>query len=174
MPFLYLSKTISKVVFGRHCSLPPSFFLHWQTFRLYWLNHPRWPLFFYDDFLALGRLSLRWPNQDLLSIELHQVHVCRECVFIKLHLGTLCKFQSSFIYGRLNLSMENIAIVSSMRIRSMSFIIRMLFELFRQWYDMTTCQFNLFFLQHVIKNPITLSDVKSVVYLILSAFRSQH
>jgi hypothetical protein len=37
---------------------------------------------------------------------------------------------------------------------------------------MTTWQFNLFFLQQVIKYPITLSDIECIVYFILSAFRS--
>jgi hypothetical protein len=37
---------------------------------------------------------------------------------------------------------------------------------------MTTCQFNLFFLQQVIKYPITLSNVKCGAHFILSAFRS--
>jgi hypothetical protein len=41
------------------------------------------------------------------------------------HLGTFCKFQSSFIYGRLNLLTKNIAIISSMRIRIMPFTISM-------------------------------------------------
>jgi hypothetical protein len=71
------------------------------------------------------------------------------------------------------MSTRNIAIVSSMRIRIMPFAIHMLFELFQRWYNMTTWQFNLFFLQQVIKNSITLSDVESVVHLILSAFRIQ-
>jgi hypothetical protein len=68
--------------------------------------------------------------------------------------------------------MKNIAIISSMRIRIMPFAIRMLFELFWQWYDMTTCQFNLLFLQQVVKDPITLSNIERVVYLVLLAFRS--
>jgi hypothetical protein len=38
---------------------------------------------------------------------------------------------------------------------------------------MITWQFNLFYLQQVIKNPITLSDVESVAHLILSAFKNQ-
>jgi hypothetical protein len=52
----------------------------------------------------------------------------------------------------------------------MPFIISMLFELFQRWYDMITRQFNLFFLQQVFKNPITLSDVESVAHITLSAF----
>jgi hypothetical protein len=55
----------------------------------------------------------------------------------------------------------------------MPFIISMLFELFQRWYDMITRQFNLFFLQQVFKNPITLSDVESVAHITLSAFRSR-
>jgi hypothetical protein len=69
--------------------------------------------------------------------------------------------------------MENVAIISSMRIRIMSFTISMLFELFRRWYDTITWQFNLFFLQQVIKDPTTLSDIESVVHLILLTFRSR-
>jgi hypothetical protein len=38
---------------------------------------------------------------------------------------------------------------------------------------MITWQFNLFFLQQEIEDPITLSDVKSVAYLILPTFRSR-
>jgi hypothetical protein len=92
----------------------------------FWLNHPQWPFFSYDDLLALGRLSLRWPDQDLLPIELDDVHVCLERVLVELHLGSFSKFQSSFIYGRLNLSTKNIAIISSMRISIMPFTICML------------------------------------------------
>jgi hypothetical protein len=40
----------------------------------------------------------------------------------------LYRFQSSFVYGRLNLMMENTVIVSSMRRRIMSFTISMLFS----------------------------------------------
>jgi hypothetical protein len=39
---------------------------------------------------------------------------------------------------------------------------------------MTIWQFHLLFLQQVIKNPITLSDIERVAHFILSAFRSQH
>jgi hypothetical protein len=99
--------------------------------HLYVLGYHPWRLFFsYDDLLAFGQLGLRRMNQDLLPIKLDHVHVRRELVFVELHLGTFCKFQSSFVCGRLNLSTENIAIVSSMRIRIMSFIISMLFEIF--------------------------------------------
>jgi hypothetical protein len=38
--------------------------------------------------------------------------------------------------------------------------------------DRVTWQFNLFFLQQVIKDPITLSDVKGVVHFGLLTFRS--
>jgi hypothetical protein len=45
----------------------------------------------------------------------------------------------------------------------------MLFELFRQRYDMTTWQFNLLFLQQVVKDPMTLSDIDRVAHFVLSA-----
>jgi hypothetical protein len=85
----------------------------------------------------------------------------------------MTKFQLTFIYDWLNLSMENIVVVSSMRIRIMPFTITMLFELFWWRYDMITWQFNLFSLQQVIKDPITLSDVECVAHLILPTFRSR-
>jgi hypothetical protein len=106
-------------------------------------------------------------------IELDHVHLRWERVFVELHLGSFCKFQSSFVYGRLNLSTENITIISSIGIRIMPFTIHMLFELFRRRYDMITWQFNLFFLQQVIEDSITFSDVESVAHLILLTFRSQ-
>jgi hypothetical protein len=129
--------------------------------RTFWLNHPRWPLFSYDDLFTLDQLGLRWLNQDLLPIELNHVHIHREWVCVELHLGIIYKFQSSFVYGRLNLSTKNIAILSSMRIRIMPFTICMLSELFRRWYDITTWQFNLFLLQQVIK---------CIAHFILSSF----
>jgi hypothetical protein len=131
LPSLYIAMRMSKVAFGRCYGLSPSFFYHWPPFRLFLLDHPRWPLFSYDDVLTLGRLNLRRPNQDLLPIELDHVHVCWEWVLVELHLGTFYKFQSTFVYGRLNPLIENIAIISSMRIRIIPFTIRMLFELFR-------------------------------------------
>jgi hypothetical protein len=97
------------------------------NFWIFGPDHPWLSLFSYDNIFALGLLSLRWPNQDILPIELHCVHVSREWIFVELQLGTLYKLQSSFIYGQSNLSMENIAIISSMRIGSMSFTICMLF-----------------------------------------------
>jgi hypothetical protein len=48
--------------------------------------------------------------------------------------------------------MENIAIISSMRIKIIPFTISMLFELFQQWYNVITWQFNLFFMEQVIKD----------------------
>jgi hypothetical protein len=69
--------------------------------------------------------------------------------------------------------MEDIAIVSSMRIRIMSFTICMLFELFWRRYDVTTWQFNLLFLQPVVKDPITLSDIECAAYFVLLVFRSR-
>jgi hypothetical protein len=41
-------------------------------------------------------------------------------------------FQSSLVYGRLNLMMENIEIISNIRIKIMPLIICMLFQLFRR------------------------------------------
>jgi hypothetical protein len=78
--------------------LAPIVLLSLVIFQIFWLDHPRWPLFSYDDLLALGRLGLRWPNQDLLPIKLDNVHVHWERVFVELHLGTFYKFQSSFVY----------------------------------------------------------------------------
>jgi hypothetical protein len=108
----------------------------WLTFLIllpsanFWIfgsDHPQLSLISYDDLFALSRLSLRWLNQDLLLNELDRIHVSREQIFVELHLGTLHKLQSSFVYDRLNLLMKNIAIISSMRIGIMSFIIFMLF-----------------------------------------------
>jgi hypothetical protein len=47
----------------------------------------------------------------------------------------------------------------------MPFTIRMPFELSRRWYNMISWQFNLLFLQQVIEDPITLSDVECVAHL---------
>jgi hypothetical protein len=113
--------------------LAPLILLLLATFWTFWLDHLWWPLFSYDNILVLGRLSLRWPKQDLLPIELNHVHVHREQILVELHLRIFYKFQSSFVYGRLNLSTENITIISSMRIRFMSFTICMCFKLFRRW-----------------------------------------
>jgi hypothetical protein len=106
--------------------LSPLILLPLATIHTFWFDHPRWSLFSYDDVLALGRLGLRWPNQDLLPIELDHVHVRWDRVLVELHLGTFYNFQSSFVYDRLNLSTKNIAIISSMRIRIMAFTICML------------------------------------------------
>jgi hypothetical protein len=135
------------------------------NFWIFELDHPRLSLFSYDNLFAFSRFGMRWPKQDL-PIELNRVHVSQERVFIELYLGTLYKLQSSCIYGRLNLLTKNIAIVSTMRIRIMPFTICMLFQLFRRRYNMITWQLNLFFLQQVIKYPITLSDVESKANLI--------
>jgi hypothetical protein len=171
LPSLYLAMRMSTVALGHHCGLLPSFFLSLAVLQTFWLDHPRRSFLSYDNLLALGRLGLKWPNPDLLPLELNHVHVCQEQVLIELHLGTFCKFQWSFICGRLNLSTENIAIISSKRIRIVPFTICKLFKLFRRQYDMISWQFNLFFLQQVIKNPIILSNVKSVAHIVLSAFR---
>jgi hypothetical protein len=90
--------------------LAPLVLLPLAILQTFGLDHPRQSLFSYDDLLALGRLGLRWLNQDLLPIELNHVHVHREHVPVKLHLGTFCKFQPSFVYDRLNMSMEDITI----------------------------------------------------------------
>jgi hypothetical protein len=169
LPSLYFARRMSKVAFGRHCDLPPSFSCQ-DTFRL---DHPRRSFFPYDNLFFLSHLGLRWLNQNLLPLDLNHVHIRLERVLVELHLGTLCKFQSSFVYGRLNLSTEDIDIVNSMRIIIMSFTICMLFELFWRRYDVTTWQFNLLFLQQVVKDPITLSDIECVVYFILLAFRGR-
>jgi hypothetical protein len=97
------------------------------NFWIFGPDHPRMSLISYDNLFALGRLGLRWPNQDLLPIEFDRIYVSREQIFVEHHMGTLYKLQSSFIYGRLNLSTKNIAIISSMRIGIMPFIICMLF-----------------------------------------------
>jgi hypothetical protein len=97
------------------------------NFWIFGPDHARLSLLSYGNLFALGRLGLRWPNQDLLPIKLDHIHVSQEQIFVELHLGTLHKLQSSFIYGRLNLSTENIAIISSMRIGIMPFTICMLF-----------------------------------------------
>jgi hypothetical protein len=72
--------------------LAPFILFSLAIFRTFWLEHPRWPLFSYDDVLTLGQLGLRWLNQDLLPIKLGHVHVCGEQVFVELHLRTFCKF----------------------------------------------------------------------------------
>jgi hypothetical protein len=118
--------------------LAPLILLPLAIFQAFRFDHPRWPFFPYDNLITLGQLSLRWLNHDLFPIELYYVHVHREWFLVEFHLGAFCKFQLSFIYSRLNLLTENIAIISRMRIRIMPFTIRMLFELLRQWYDMTT------------------------------------
>jgi hypothetical protein len=146
LPSLYLVMRMLKVVFGKHYSLPLILLLS-AILRNFCLDHPWRSFFSYDDLLSLGCLGLRWSNQDLLPLKLNHVHICREWVLVEHHLGTFCKFQSSFVCGRLNLSTENITIVNSMRIRIMLFAICMLFELFWRWYNMTTWQFNLLFLQ---------------------------
>jgi hypothetical protein len=110
--------------------LAPLILLPLAILRALRLDHPRWLLLSYDDILAFHRFVLRRPNYDLLPIELDHDHVCREQVLVELHLGTFYKFQSSFVYGQLNPSMENIAIISSIKIKIMSFIISMLFGLF--------------------------------------------
>jgi hypothetical protein len=105
--------------------------LPWANFWIFGPDHTRLSLLSYDNLFVFGGFGLRWPNQDLLPMELDRVHVSREWVFVELHLRTFYKFQSTFIYGRLNLSTKDITIISSMRTRIMPFTISMLFELFR-------------------------------------------
>jgi hypothetical protein len=62
------------------------------NFWIFGPDHPRLSLFSYDYLLALDRLSLRWPNQDLLPLELDYVHVNLERIFVELHLGIFSKF----------------------------------------------------------------------------------
>jgi hypothetical protein len=144
LPSLYLAMRMSKVTFGRDHGFLPSIFFHWPFFWIFRPDHPRMSLLSYDDLFALGRLGLRWSNQNFLPIELDRIHVSREWIFVELHLWTLRKLQSSFVYGRLNLSTENIAFVSSMRIGILPFTICMLFQLLRRWYNMITWQFDCF------------------------------
>jgi hypothetical protein len=58
--------------------LAPLVLLPLAILRTFRLDHPQWLFFSYDDLFTLGRLGLRWPNQDLLPIELDHVYVCRE------------------------------------------------------------------------------------------------
>jgi hypothetical protein len=48
------------------------------NFWIFGPDHPRLSLLSYDDIFALGRLGLRWSNQDLLPIELDRIHVSQE------------------------------------------------------------------------------------------------
>jgi hypothetical protein len=73
------------------------------NFFIFGPEHPRLSLFSSGKILALGQLSLRWPNQDLLPLELDRVHVELERNFVELQLRIFNKFQSSFVYGCLNL-----------------------------------------------------------------------
>jgi hypothetical protein len=84
--------------------LAPLILLPLPILQTFGLDHPQRLFFSYDDLLALGRLGLRSPNQNLLPLEPDHVHICWEWVLVKLHLRTFYKFQSSFVYGRLNLS----------------------------------------------------------------------
>jgi hypothetical protein len=84
---------------GASLWLAPLIFLSLAVLQTFWLDHPRRSFLSYDNLLALGRLGLKWPNPDLLPLELNHVHVCQEQVLIELHLGTFCKFQWSFICG---------------------------------------------------------------------------
>jgi hypothetical protein len=69
------------------------------NFWIFGPDHPRLSLLSYDDIFALGRLSLRWLNQNFLPIKFNHVHVNLGWIFIELHLRIFSKFQSSFVYG---------------------------------------------------------------------------
>jgi hypothetical protein len=153
--------------------LGPLIFLPLSIFWTFGFHHPCLPFLSYGNLIPFSRLGLRWSNHDLLPFELDHVHICQERVFVELHLGTFNKFQSSFIYGSLNLMTKNITLISSMTVRIMPFTTCMLFQLFRRQYKMISWQFNLFFLHQVIKDPITLSDIKSIAHFILLTLRSQ-
>jgi hypothetical protein len=73
--FLVLSHENVKSGLWALLRLAPLILLPLSTFWTIWLDHPWWLLFSYDDILALGRLGLRWLNQDLLPIDLDHVHV---------------------------------------------------------------------------------------------------
>jgi hypothetical protein len=55
--------------------LAPLIFLPLAILQTFWLDHPWWSLFSYDNLFSFGLLSLRWLKQDLLPIELDHVHV---------------------------------------------------------------------------------------------------
>jgi hypothetical protein len=42
--------------------LAPHIPLPLAIFQTFWLEHPWWSLFSYDDLLALGHVGLRWLN----------------------------------------------------------------------------------------------------------------
>jgi hypothetical protein len=72
--------------------LSPLILLPLAIFQTFQLDYPWWPFLSYDNICTLGQLILRWPNQDLLPIELDHFHVRRERVFVELHLGAFYKF----------------------------------------------------------------------------------
>jgi hypothetical protein len=64
-----------------------------------------------DDYLfVFALIDCVWPNQDPLALKIDHVH--RKGLRVHLHF---LKFQSSFVNGWLNLSMEYITIISGMR-----------------------------------------------------------
>jgi hypothetical protein len=62
------------------------------NFWIFGPDHSRLSLFSYKDLFAFSRLDLRWPNQDLLPVELDCVHVNSERIFVELHLEIFSKF----------------------------------------------------------------------------------
>jgi hypothetical protein len=69
------------------------------------------------------------------------------------------KYQTNFIYGRLNLATKHIAIISSMRIRMMIFTICTSLYLIKWRHGMR--YFNISKFKQFIKNAITLRNIKS-------------
>jgi hypothetical protein len=69
------------------------------------------------------------------------------------------KYQMTFIYGRLNLATKHIAIISSMQIRMMIFIICTLLYFIKWRRGMR--YFNISKFKRFIKNAITLRNIKS-------------
>jgi hypothetical protein len=68
--------------------------------------------------LAISSFGLMLPNQDLGLLQLHIVDGKR----LLIHLY-LMRHQTTFINGRLYLTLKHIAIISGMRIRIIKFII---------------------------------------------------
>jgi hypothetical protein len=59
LAFLVLSHENVEGGLGASLWLAPLIFLPLAVVQTFWLNHPWWPFFFYDDLLAIGRLGLR-------------------------------------------------------------------------------------------------------------------
>jgi hypothetical protein len=123
-------------------------------------------LFTDDQIVALGCLSLLWTDQHLGILQINGVDQKR--IFIHLHL---LKTQPAFIDGRLDLPMENITIIGSMRIRIMPSTISFPFQLIQRGYSMR--HLNAASFMQFIKNLITLGYIKSKLNLLLPIFVNQ-